>query len=282
MLLQANDYLWLHDHMGCELQVGGSDQWGNILVRRRPDPPARRAAVHGLSLAPAHRGRRHEARQDHRRPVWLDRRAHVARTGSSSTGSTPTTPRSGRSWPQFTLLPVAEVDAIVAEHLARPERTTGAAPPGRRGHRARPRRGGGGGGRGRVVDPVRRADRRTRRRGARGGGRRGAGRTPCLDAALQRRASTSWTCWPRRAWADAVQERGPPSRSSRAAPTSTTSEADSPTVLRLEPTCCSIGGSCVSRGRRSHAVVAVDGGRDRARLRGGFRAERVDTPAATR
>ena len=30
MLLQANDYRWLHEHLGCELQVGGSDQWGNI------------------------------------------------------------------------------------------------------------------------------------------------------------------------------------------------------------------------------------------------------------
>jgi tyrosyl-tRNA synthetase len=31
MLLQANDYLWLHDNLGCTIQVGGSDQWGNIL-----------------------------------------------------------------------------------------------------------------------------------------------------------------------------------------------------------------------------------------------------------
>jgi tyrosyl-tRNA synthetase len=40
MLLQANDYWWLHEHEGCELQIGGSDQWGNIvlgvdLIRRR-------------------------------------------------------------------------------------------------------------------------------------------------------------------------------------------------------------------------------------------------------
>ena len=40
MLLQANDFAWLHDNRGCELQVGGSDQWGNItagidLIRRR-------------------------------------------------------------------------------------------------------------------------------------------------------------------------------------------------------------------------------------------------------
>jgi tyrosyl-tRNA synthetase len=30
MILQAYDYLELHRRFGCELQVGGSDQWGNI------------------------------------------------------------------------------------------------------------------------------------------------------------------------------------------------------------------------------------------------------------
>jgi tyrosyl-tRNA synthetase len=49
MLLQANDYLWLHQNEGCELQIGGSDQWGNIslgidLIRRKTG-----AKVHGLT-----------------------------------------------------------------------------------------------------------------------------------------------------------------------------------------------------------------------------------------
>ncbi|HET6883326.1 MAG TPA: tyrosine--tRNA ligase [Pirellulales bacterium] len=30
MLLQAYDFVHLHDHHACDLQVGGSDQWGNI------------------------------------------------------------------------------------------------------------------------------------------------------------------------------------------------------------------------------------------------------------
>jgi len=30
MLLQAYDFAYLNEHHGCELQVGGSDQWGNI------------------------------------------------------------------------------------------------------------------------------------------------------------------------------------------------------------------------------------------------------------
>lgn len=32
MLLQAYDFLYLHQHYGCELQIGGTDQWGNILA----------------------------------------------------------------------------------------------------------------------------------------------------------------------------------------------------------------------------------------------------------
>lgn len=31
MLLQANDYLHLHQELGCSLQIGGADQWGNII-----------------------------------------------------------------------------------------------------------------------------------------------------------------------------------------------------------------------------------------------------------
>jgi tyrosyl-tRNA synthetase len=48
MLIQAYDFWHLHRTEGCELQLGGSDQWGNItagieLVRRREG-----AQVHGL------------------------------------------------------------------------------------------------------------------------------------------------------------------------------------------------------------------------------------------
>ena len=40
MLLQANDFRYLYEAHGVELQVGASDQWGNImagidLIRRR-------------------------------------------------------------------------------------------------------------------------------------------------------------------------------------------------------------------------------------------------------
>ncbi len=50
ILLQSYDFLHLFDHYGCELQLGGSDQWGNItsgidLIRR-----ARQKLAYGLTL----------------------------------------------------------------------------------------------------------------------------------------------------------------------------------------------------------------------------------------
>ncbi|MGA2683797.1 MAG: tyrosine--tRNA ligase [Verrucomicrobiota bacterium] len=50
MLLQAFDFLVLYEQHGCELQIGGSDQWGNItagidLIRKKLGKPA-----YGLTL----------------------------------------------------------------------------------------------------------------------------------------------------------------------------------------------------------------------------------------
>ncbi|MFT4041907.1 MAG: tyrosine--tRNA ligase [Gordonia sp. (in: high G+C Gram-positive bacteria)] len=50
ILLQSNDYLQLHRRYGCTLQIGGSDQWGNIIggvdLTRRVDGDA----VHALTV----------------------------------------------------------------------------------------------------------------------------------------------------------------------------------------------------------------------------------------
>jgi len=47
-LLQAYDYLTLHDRFGCNLQMGGSDQWGNIIAGCDLIRKIRGARVHGL------------------------------------------------------------------------------------------------------------------------------------------------------------------------------------------------------------------------------------------
>jgi tyrosyl-tRNA synthetase len=119
MLLQAFDYWWLHEHESCELQVGGSDQWGNILsgvdlVRRRDG-----AAVHALCwpLLTAADGTKLGKTTGAR--VWLDPERtspyelyqHFVRTDDRQV-------RQFLLW--FTLLAVTEIDALVARHEADP------------------------------------------------------------------------------------------------------------------------------------------------------------------
>ncbi|MGV0792123.1 tyrosine--tRNA ligase [Mycolicibacterium sp. XJ1819] len=49
MLLQANDYVELHRRFGCTLQIGGSDQWGNIIAGVRLVRQKAGATVHALT-----------------------------------------------------------------------------------------------------------------------------------------------------------------------------------------------------------------------------------------
>jgi tyrosyl-tRNA synthetase len=124
MLLQAHDYLWLHDHEGCELQIGGSDQWGNILsgvdlVRR-----VRGRAVHALCwpLMLAADGSKLGKTTGAR--IWLDPALtspyaffqHWMQTDDADLR---------RHLAQLTLLPMDEVDAVVAAHEQDPARRTG-------------------------------------------------------------------------------------------------------------------------------------------------------------
>jgi tyrosyl-tRNA synthetase len=50
MLLQANDYVELHQRHGCALQIGGSDQWGNIIAGVRLVRQKLGASVHALTV----------------------------------------------------------------------------------------------------------------------------------------------------------------------------------------------------------------------------------------
>jgi tyrosyl-tRNA synthetase len=49
MLLQANDYVELHQRHGCALQIGGSDQWGNIVAGARLVRQKVGATVHAMT-----------------------------------------------------------------------------------------------------------------------------------------------------------------------------------------------------------------------------------------
>ena len=124
MLLQANDYSWLNEHEGCALQIGGSDQWGNILagvdlIRRK-----RGVGVHALCwpLLTAADGTKIGKTTGAR--VWLDPlltspyafHQHFMQTDDVDLQ---------RMLAQFTLLPMDEVDAVVAAHALSPAERAG-------------------------------------------------------------------------------------------------------------------------------------------------------------
>ncbi len=72
MLLQAMDFHHLHVEHGCELQIGGSDQWGNIaqgvdLIRRREG-----AHAHGLTWPLITRADGQKFGKSVSGAVWLD------------------------------------------------------------------------------------------------------------------------------------------------------------------------------------------------------------------
>ena len=120
VLLQSMDYLELHRRYGCELQTGGSDQWGNItagveLVRR-----AQGARVHALATPLVTRADGTKFGKTETGTVWLD--------------PTMTTPyaffqfwinaddaRAADYLRQFTFLPDEEIDALAEDAARRPQ-----------------------------------------------------------------------------------------------------------------------------------------------------------------
>ena len=120
MLLQANDYLWLHDNLDCAIQIGGSDQWGNIisgvdLIRRK-----RQTHVHAFSwpLLTASDGTKLGKTTGAR--VWLDAaktspyqlRQYFMQTADADVEAQLLT---------FSLRPVAEIKELAAAHGGAPQ-----------------------------------------------------------------------------------------------------------------------------------------------------------------
>jgi tyrosyl-tRNA synthetase len=120
MLLQANDFVELNSRHGCELQVGGSDQWGNItagidMIRRR-----NQRAVHGLTVPLVTRSDGAKFGKTADGAVWLSAERtlpyefhqYFTRTDDRDVE---------RFLLQLTMLPVDEVASVMADHEKAPE-----------------------------------------------------------------------------------------------------------------------------------------------------------------
>jgi tyrosyl-tRNA synthetase len=124
MLLQANDYYVLHRDEGCELQVAGSDQCGNItagidLIRRRSG-----AAVHGLTSPLLVRSDGQKFGKSVDGALWLDR----TKTSPYQLFQYFVQVDDADVEPmllRLTLLSVDEIAAVVVEHAADAARRVG-------------------------------------------------------------------------------------------------------------------------------------------------------------
>ena len=73
LLLQAYDFLYLYDRYGCVLQMGGSDQWGNITAGIELIRKLRGAEAHGLVFPLVTTSSGKKFGKTERGTIWLDR-----------------------------------------------------------------------------------------------------------------------------------------------------------------------------------------------------------------
>jgi len=120
-LLQGYDFLVLHERYGCELQMGGSDQWGNItdgidLVRR-----LRKAPAYGLTSPLVTKADGSKFGKSEKGNIWLD--AAMTRPFSfHQFWLNQADADAARYLRFFTFLPIAEIEAIEQQSAAEPQR----------------------------------------------------------------------------------------------------------------------------------------------------------------
>lgn len=118
-LLQGYDFYWLYKNKNCKLQLGGSDQWGNIvtgteLVRRKAGGEAFALTCPLMTKADGGKFGKTESGA-----VWLDSAKtspyHFYQFWLNSSDD------DVKKWIYiFTLKPISEIEALIAEHNANP------------------------------------------------------------------------------------------------------------------------------------------------------------------
>ena len=122
MLLQAYDFLELHRRDGVTLQMGGSDQWGNITAGHRADPPRRRRRGARAHLAARHDGERDRSSARPKRARCGSTRRGRRRTSSTSSGSTSTTATRASTCASSRCCRATEIEALDEAIAAAPEK----------------------------------------------------------------------------------------------------------------------------------------------------------------
>lgn len=118
-LLQGYDFLWLNQHKNCKLQMGGSDQWGNIttgteLIRRKTDGDAFALVCPLITKADGGKFGKTESGN-----VWLDRR-YTSPYKFFQFWLNVSDADAEKYIKIFTSIPKDETEALVAEHTQAP------------------------------------------------------------------------------------------------------------------------------------------------------------------
>lgn len=118
-LIQGYDFYWLYQHKGCKLQMGGSDQWGNIttgteLIRRKAGGEA--FAFTCPLIKKSDGGKFGKTEKGN---VWLD--AKKTSPYQFYQFWLNASDDDAKTWIKiFTLLPVAEIETLMTAHDAAP------------------------------------------------------------------------------------------------------------------------------------------------------------------
>ena len=118
-LLQGYDYMYLYEHEGCRLQMGGTDQWGNIttgteLIRRKLGGEAFALTCPLITKADGGKFGKTESGN-----VWLDRR-YTSPYKFYQFWLNVSDSDAERYIKIFTSIEKEEIEALIAEHQAAP------------------------------------------------------------------------------------------------------------------------------------------------------------------
>ena len=120
-VLQAYDFLALHERHGCTVQMGGSDQWGNITAGAELIRRMRGAAAFGLTLPLVTKSDGTKFGKTETGNVWLD----AARTSAYEMYQfwlNTTDADVVRFLKTFTFLPLADIEALGRQAAEAPEK----------------------------------------------------------------------------------------------------------------------------------------------------------------
>jgi tyrosyl-tRNA synthetase len=122
-VLQAYDFLALHERHGCTVQMGGSDQWGNITAGTELIRRVRGAAAYGLTMPLVTKadGTGTKFGKTETGTIWLD----PARTSAYEMYQfwlNTSDDDVGRFLKYFTFLSPAEIDELVRQSQVAPEK----------------------------------------------------------------------------------------------------------------------------------------------------------------